>query len=99
MPKRSKYDWKQIKNVCYQSIKKQIDTPVLFRQTQFQSMICFLPGGIDYLPLKRAIDKENTQWHISIWSDDRLFQMAKNDKEKENATRNNSSKAIIREHV
>jgi len=87
MPRKSNLNYKQVKDIAYKIIQNKKKTPVLFRQLQYQSILIFLPGNIEPIPIKNAIDAKNTYWHFIVVSDDYVFNLVKNDKELWNKVR------------
>ena len=81
MPKKSIYTYKQVKDIAYKAIKANIDTHMMFRQLQFQSVLVFLPSDIRPLIIKELLNGLNTNWHFIVVADDYVMNLIKKEKE------------------
>lgn len=80
MPKKSQYNYIQVKDIAYKAIQAKGKVSLLFRQLQFQSILIFMPSGYQPNVIKALLDEKKTNWHFIVVSDDAVFKMAKNDK-------------------
>ena len=91
MPKKSQYNYIQVKDIAFKAIQAKGKVPILFRQLQFQSILIFMPSGYHPNIIKNLLNEYKTNWHFIIVSDDAVYKMAKNDKlkSKSNGSNNN----------
>lgn len=80
MPKKSQYNYIQVKDIAYKAIQAKGKVPLLFRQLQFQSILIFMPSGYQPNIIKNLLNEYKTNWHFIVVSDDAVYKMAKNDK-------------------
>lgn len=80
MPKKSQYNYIQVKDIAFKAIQAKGKIPILFRQLQFQSILIFMPSGYQPNIIKALLDEKKTNWHFIVISDNEVFKMAKNDK-------------------
>ena len=82
MPKKSTLSYKEVKDIAYKTIKASIDTHVMFRQLQYQSVIVFLPSDVRPVIVKQLLDNLNTNWHFIVVCDDYVMNIIKNEKQR-----------------
>jgi hypothetical protein len=84
MPKKSIYNYKEVKDIAYKTIKSEFNTPILFRQLQFQSILVFLPSDYNSTIIKKLLIVKNTNWYFIVVCDNYMFNIIKNDKDNGN---------------
>ena len=80
MPQKSKYNYKEVKDIVFKTVKKIVDTPITFRESQYQSLLVFLPSEVNNKTIEKKLFDLETGWHFTVIANNYLLNLTRKEK-------------------